>query len=229
YIATSSFLLLQYSYEAALFAFFAYQGMAWSVDNNNYNLLYNALPNENRAQLRTILEGLLEPIATAIAGIFLIFYASKVPPEGISLVGFIGALVLFVIVILMKKNYLISLVQNLKTEWLDFSRKLNSHVTSISESSMSLVFDKLKNSFKDALTSLRILRINNHEQTLESMLRLIETYQGNEDFNEEFSQIKDEIKSFLEDKNYQNAKNIIHWFNDHQDIIHPELVEIFAV
>ena len=229
YIATFSFLLLQYSYEAALFAFFAYQGMAWSVDNNNYNLLYNALPNENRAQLRTILEGLLEPIATAIAGVFLIFYASKVPPEGISLVGFIGALVLFVIVVLMKKNYLISLVQNLKTEWLDFSRKLDAHVSSISEKSLALVFDKLKSSFKDALTAFRILRMNDHEQTLESMLKLIETYQGNEEFKEEFSQIKDEIKAFLENKNYQNAKNIIRWYNEHQDSIHPELVEIFSV
>src|SRR5690606_15352061 len=191
YIATSSFLLLQYSYEAALFAFFAYQGMAWSVDNNNYNLLYNALPNENRAQLRTILEGLLEPIATAIAGIFLIFYASKVPPEGISLVGFIGALVLFVIVVLMKKNYLISLVQNLKTEWLDFSRKLNSYVSNISEKSLPTVLNKLKESFSDALTSLRILKINKHDMTLESMLMLIETYQGDDEFKAEFSHVKD--------------------------------------
>lgn len=228
YILVFAFLLLDYGFSAAILAFFAYQGMAWSVDNNNYNLLYNALPNANRAQLRTILEGLLEPIATAIAGIYLLFYASRVPAEGISLVGFLGALALFTIVMFMKRNYLISLVQNLKTEWLDFSKKLKYHLGSFTDSDRDTLFGKLSDSVGNALSSLKILHSINDPQTLPVLLRVYDQHINYMGGTRNFYALKTHFEEFLKTSNYHHTRALVTWFNDNSYRVHPQIAEIFA-
>lgn len=228
YILVFAFLLLDYGFSAAILAFFAYQGMAWSVDNNNYNLLYNALPNANRAQLRTILEGLLEPIATAIAGVYLLFYASRVPAEGISLVGFLGALALFTIVMFMKRNYLVSLVQNLKTEWLDFSKKLKSHLATFSDSDRDTLYGKLSASVSNALSALKILHSINDTQTLPVLLRVYDQHVSSIGATKNFHELKLHFEEFLQNSNYHHTRALVKWFNDNSSRIHPQIAEIFA-
>lgn len=228
YIFAFSYLLLDYGFGAAILAFFAYQGMAWSVDNNNYNLLYNALPNTNRAQLRTILEGLLEPMATAIAGVYLIFYASKVPAEGISLVGFLGALLLFVFVVLMKKNYLKSLVQNLKTEWLDFSKKFRSDQLGLSDQERNILYSNLESSFDTAISALSILILEKDPKALDSLIQIHDRYGSKNMSDHEVSVLKKFFELFLNDTNYHNTRVLIKWFNTESDHIHPEIAELFA-
>lgn len=228
YILVFAFLLLDYGFEAAILAFFAYQGMAWSVDNNNYNLLYNALPNANRAQLRTILEGLLEPIATALAGVYLLFYASRVPAEGISLVGFIGALGLFTIVMFMKRNYLVSLVQNLKTEWLDFSKKLRYHLTSFSDSDRDTLYGKLSANVSNALSSLKILHSINDPQTLPVMLRVYDQHVFQIQDSKALNELKAHYEEFLTTSNYHHTRSLVKWFNENSNRVHPQITEIYA-
>lgn len=228
YIFAFSYLLLDYGFGAAILAFFAYQGMAWSVDNNNYNLLYNALPNTNRAQLRTILEGLLEPMATAIAGVYLLFYASKVPAEGISLVGFLGALILFAFVILMKKNYLKSLVQNLKTEWLDFSKKFRSNHARLSDQEQNILYSKMDQTFDEAVSALSILIHEKDPEALSSLLRVHDRFAGMNMTDREVNMLKYFFELFLNDTNYHNTRTLIQWFNTDPDSIHPQLAELFA-
>ena len=228
YILTFSFLLLDYGFSAAMLAFFAYQGMAWSVDNNNYNLMFNALPNANRAQLRTILEGLLEPIATALAGVYLIFYASKVPAEGVSLVGFLGALILFAIVMFMKKNYLISLVQNLKTEWLDFSRKLRSHLSTFTDKERDTLLGKISASLSEAISALKIMLVIHDSQSLPALLRIYDLTGGTIQNDNDLDELKISFEYFLEGKNYHQAHTLVQWFNNNNSKVHPHIAEVFA-
>jgi ATP/ADP translocase len=46
YLITFSFLRINNGYEAALFGFFAYQGIQTSIDYNNANFILNAVPSE---------------------------------------------------------------------------------------------------------------------------------------------------------------------------------------
>ncbi|MCH8495489.1 MAG: hypothetical protein LAT57_07635 [Balneolales bacterium] len=228
YILAFSFFLLDYGFHAAIIAFFAYQGMAWSVDNNNYNLLYNALPNANRAQLRTILEGLLEPIATALAGIYLIFYATNAPPERISFVGFIGALVLFTLVIFMKKDYLISLVQNLKTEWLDFSKRLKAHIFNFSESERQILFGNISSSFSNAIAAMKIYLSVKDDQALPALLQVYEHTGGDIRDDKVLEDFKNSFSAFLENTNYHDVRTLVEWFNKNTSNVHPQISEVFA-
>ncbi|MEW6754455.1 MAG: hypothetical protein AB1505_26250, partial [Candidatus Latescibacterota bacterium] len=58
-------------YQAAVFGFLAYQGIQASIDLNNYNFVLNAVPSEAKKSIRTFMEGLLEPLAGSLAGLFL--------------------------------------------------------------------------------------------------------------------------------------------------------------
>lgn len=228
YILAFSFLLLDYGFHAAIIAFFAYQGMAWSVDNNNYNLLYNALPNANRAQLRTILEGLLEPIATAFAGMYLIIYASNAPAERVSFVGFVGALVLFSLVVFTKKQYLISLVQNLKTEWLDFSKSLQTHISKFSDAERQTLQGTLSSSFSQAITAIKIYLSLKDTQALPALIQLHEHTGRNLQDDKVLNDLKISFSTFIENTNYHQVRTLVEWFNKNDSNVHSQISEVFA-
>lgn len=231
YMLSFAYLLLDYGYYAAIFGFLAYQGFAWSVDNNNYNLLYNALPNSNRAQLRTILEGILEPLATAVAGIYLILLASNIPAEGISFLGFISAIFLFALVLFLKRNYLKSLTLNLKSEWLDFSKKIFDFIPKLSGYDLSLTESKGKHNItSDPILSYKLIKQYDSKKALSFFLDLLGKYQfkNNSLLSTDLAFFEEELIFYLELDNYHNIKDITHWFNNHEKSIHPHILEILA-
>lgn len=91
YAVSFSYLLLHHGFEAALVGFVAYQGFLVSIDYNNQNFLFNALPARGKAAIRTFIEGVCEPVAIAGAGLFLLRFSSRWSPEGISAAGLGGA------------------------------------------------------------------------------------------------------------------------------------------
>lgn len=226
YILAFSFLLLHNGYETAVFAFIAYQGFSVSVDNNNYNLLYNALPIENRAQLRTILEGLLEPVAIAVSGVFLIFYAQNIPPEGISLVGFCAALLLFVVVLLANRDYMGSIVQNLKTQWLDFSRRFTDLVTGLSDKELRFVESKCGGHRDEAILAVRVLKSNEVPSALTTALSLASQWAvQNQPVD---PRLKDEIKQLMNSKDHEVMVQLLTWYESQHDFRNSEIIELLA-
>src|SRR6185437_9342186 len=104
---------------AAYLGFITYQGIITSIDWNNANFLFNAVPANYKAQVRTFAEGLLEPLATAAAGAFLFAAeAKKWLPNQISTIAIIVAGVYFLIALGVRSGYLGAIVTNLKQEWL---------------------------------------------------------------------------------------------------------------
>lgn|GEM_PF-601118 len=152
YIGTFTFLLLHYGFASAVVGFFAFQGVMIAVEQNNQNFLFNALPAGVKKQLRTFVEGIAEPLAVAVAGIFLLLYGQdiggggvdglfsrlfgdalgaslkvilgvgKLTESGISMIGLSGAVVCLGLAWILREDYVVAMVQNLKRGWLDFSR-----------------------------------------------------------------------------------------------------------
>lgn len=111
---------------AAVVAFFAFQTLFVAIEYNNVNLLYNALPNQTKRQLRTFVEAFAEPLASAVAGVSLFYAASRADTSTFALVGLVGALLAVGIALWIRTAYLRSLSINLRADWLDFAnpRKL---------------------------------------------------------------------------------------------------------
>jgi AAA family ATP:ADP antiporter len=106
---------------AALAAFFAYHGVLTSIEYNNQNLLFNAVPSAVKRPLRTILEGFCEPLASLVAGGFLVFAATRTDMRELSGIGVILCLLLIAIVIAIRHQYPVAMAANMRRGWLNFS------------------------------------------------------------------------------------------------------------
>lgn len=122
YFAAFGFLFVTGSFEGALAAFFAYHGVLTSIEYNNQNLLFNAVPAETKRPVRTIVEGMAEPLASFIAGGFLLVFADRTDVRDISGIGVILGLVLLVVVVMLRQLYPAAMARNMRSMLLDFGK-----------------------------------------------------------------------------------------------------------
>lgn len=121
YLAVFVLFFLSPGMPAAILAFFVVQSLFVAIEYNNINLLYNALPQQTRRQLRTFVEAFAEPLATASAGLVLFQTAGLVEANSLALAGLLGTLATLGIALLIRTAYVRSLSANLRAEWLDFA------------------------------------------------------------------------------------------------------------
>lgn len=121
YLGAFVFFYLNAGFAAALFAFYAYQSLFVAIEFNNINLLYNALPAGVKRQLRTFIEAMAEPAASATAGLFLYYTATHIDPDNLALTGLLCACGALAIAAFIRQNYVRALAENLRSDWLDFA------------------------------------------------------------------------------------------------------------
>lgn len=161
YAVVFAWLLLNGSYPAAVAGFFAYQGIMTAIDFNNVNLLFTGLPAAGRKQIRTVIEGLCEPLATASAGLFLLFAASRLSPEQLSISGIVVALACLALVFVLRYDYLNAIAANLRRAWLDFSRPTTPLLSRATPADLALAEARTLSPDPDlAAFALRILWLN---------------------------------------------------------------------
>jgi ATP:ADP antiporter, AAA family len=146
YFAAFGFLFVTGSFEGALAAFFAYHGILTSIEYNNQNMLFNAVPSATKRPVRTIVEGLAEPLASFLAGGFLLYTADRTDIRDLSGIGVILGVLLLLIVIALRQLYPEAMARNMQAMLLDFGRHLTSKAQSPSDTSISIqtLLDNLK-------------------------------------------------------------------------------------
>lgn len=120
YFAVFGFFFLNGGHAAAIAAFFAYHGVLTSIEYNNQNLLFNAVPSAIKRPLRTVVEGMCEPLASLIAGAFLLYAAKYLDLRELSGIGVILGALLIAIVVLLRQYYPAAMAGNMRRGWLDF-------------------------------------------------------------------------------------------------------------
>jgi hypothetical protein len=121
YVGVFVLFFLQPGFAAAVAAFFAYQSLFVAIEYNNINLLYNALPSRMKRQLRTFIEALAEPLATATAGLALLYTAGSLDPANLALAGLLAGCAALLIAAFIRHDYGRALAINLRSDWLDFA------------------------------------------------------------------------------------------------------------
>ncbi|WP_339822229.1 MFS transporter [uncultured Parasphingorhabdus sp.] len=120
YFAVFGYFFLQGGTGAALAAFFAYHGVLTSIQYNNENLLFNAVPSHVKRPLRTVMEGMCEPVASLVAGGFLLYAANYLDMRELSGIGVITGIVLIAVVVALRQLYPAALAANMRFGWLNF-------------------------------------------------------------------------------------------------------------
>ena len=120
YFAVFGYFFLAGGPAAALAAFFAYHGVLTSIEYNNQNLLFNAAPSNVKRPLRTIVEGLGEPMASLLAGGFLLLVAERADLRELSGLGVVLGAVLIAVVMALRVYYPGAMAANMRRGWLNF-------------------------------------------------------------------------------------------------------------
>ncbi|MBD3761879.1 MAG: MFS transporter [Rhizorhabdus sp.] len=123
YFTAFGILFVTGSFEGALAAFFAYHGILTSIEYNNQNLLFNAVPSETKRPVRTIVEGLAEPLASFVAGGFLFYAAERTDIRELSGIGVILGVMLLLVVIVLRQLYPTAMARNMQAMLLDFGAR----------------------------------------------------------------------------------------------------------
>lgn len=174
YLIVFVLLLLDGGFVAALLGFLAYQGIMTSVDFNNVNLLFNGLPEDGKSRVRTFIEGICEPLSTATAGVFLFFFAPRLGPENISIIGFACATLLLGFVFLLRADYTRGMIANVRRSWLDFSAAAQSSLLGLKEADLALLETRVGRPVAgERLTALQLLWLNAPRRALARMFEFL--------------------------------------------------------
>lgn len=120
YFAVFAYFFLAGGEAAALAAFFAYHGVLTSIEYNNQNLLFNATPSAVKRPFRTVVEGMAEPLASLVAGGFLLAAAKSLDVRELSGVGVLLGAGLIAIVVALRQLYPAAMEANMRHGWLNF-------------------------------------------------------------------------------------------------------------
>jgi hypothetical protein len=121
YFAAFGYFFLAGGAAAALAAFFAYHGVLTSIEYNNQNLLFNAAPSAVKRPFRTIVEGLCEPMASLLAGGFLLAFARHMDLRELSGVGVLLGATLIAVAVALRHFYPAAMAENMRRGWLNFA------------------------------------------------------------------------------------------------------------
>jgi len=175
YLVTFGLLGWSAGWSAAVVGFFAFQGIQSSIDNNNWNFVMNGVPGEVKSQVRTFSEGISEPLAASFAGLFLLLGAPLMTSGEISAVGVGGSVVLIGAALLLRMDYLPSIMRNLRRDWLDFSRSNKELLADLDPGEIAeLEKRSLANDQEVARNAIRLLIDSDRRLALESLLRTLE-------------------------------------------------------
>ncbi len=139
YLIAFLYFLLDYGPSSALFGFMAYQGIMIGIDYNNWNFLFNAFPGRVKQFVRIFTESLTDPIATAFAGVFLLWGVSYLSPQQISGVALLVAAIFIVTALILRGQYLLAMIHSLRDGALDFSRDAKALLSNLKDSDMRLL------------------------------------------------------------------------------------------
>lgn len=179
YLATFSYFFLDYGLYAAYFGYFAYQGYLTSIEYNNQNFLYNGIASDVKVRVRVLIESLCEPLATALAGAFLLVWSLQLTPEEkattapvqLSSIGLGGAALLVLLVLALRSDYLRAMVTNLRGERLDFSIADDRALRDLQPAEIQLLENRIRaGGVTAALETLPIVWLNDRLRALEILL-----------------------------------------------------------
>lgn len=134
-----------------LIGFFVVEGTLYVIDDNNFNLLLNAVPTKLKYKIRVLIESFFEPVGMLISAILLNLFQAQS-----RLLGLILAICALAIALALRSQYLRAILINLSDNAIRFQRKAEEWLS-------QMPFKQRKASEKRLLS---ILRLKDHQAQL---------------------------------------------------------------
>lgn len=156
-----------------IFAIIAREGMTYSFDDNNLNLLLAGVPNQVKNQVRIGIESFIEPIGMLAAATLLFCLHSHALPLGIVI-----ALVALGLVFFLRKAYPGAIFQNLIAHAIHFEKRAIDHLKQLTlkekrKSECSLLSELKAPNERQQLLAFEYLLLVGHPRVLPALLNHI--------------------------------------------------------
>lgn len=209
------FLLLFYdNFWAGAFAFFSYQGVLLSIDANNYNFIFNAIPQESKKQTRTFAEGIIDPLGTSAAGIILLVLAKKITFTQLSFFGIATSLLFILSAALLSYKYKDAMLELIKSGWLDFTKKTGDLVNRLSLENIHNIYDRYKTDKKNFLVHYyNEIEIENSINIAPGLLALFNDTTRDQQF-----MLKSILNSLILKEDFAIIQYLLNWQKQQQNI-----------
>lgn len=217
-----TYLLVDPGMASAIVTFMVVQSILESIDLNNQNFLYNAFPADIKKQIRTIFEGLGEPVATAIGGALLLLAASRLSPAQLSTVGVAVASLVLLTVFLLRGGYLRSMVRNLKESWLDLSQPSEELLVGLSPAEIEALRARAvgEADLGNVHAAIRILWLNDRETAVDALLDFLARADA-----AQLVASRSLLSMILEEKDSEVLRRILYWVTEFRYRLDAEFLE----
>lgn len=225
YLISFAIFYVKAGFIGALIAFYAYQSLLVSVEYNNVNLLYNALPASVKRQLRTFIEAMCEPAATALAGVCLFAWVTGLGESGVAMIGIIIAVLTLCMALLVRNDYLKALAANLRLDWLDFTRSTRSWMQFLRDSDRRLFREKAKHS-QDRSQKILAAEILGHiddPESCDALLEVVGTARPSE-----ADRLRPSVRRLIQSSDTATIARILMWLESDAGPEEPELLDEFT-
>ncbi len=225
YLAVFVLFFLKSGLLAALVAFFVYQSLLVSIEYNNINLLFNALPTDVKRQLRTFIESMGEPLATALAGFVLLTWASRLGHGHLALCGLLAGTVAFGIALLVRHDYVRALAINLRRDWLDFATtgRVGRELASAADCTLLRTKALTSPSRSERALAVDLLGQVDDPQACEALIQIVSTARP-----AEAERLRPAIRRLIQSGDTATIAKTLLWLESEAGPEEPELLDEFT-
>ncbi len=223
YFLTFAYYLLDYGTSSALFGFMAYQGVMIAIDYNNWNFLFNAFPVNVRKVVRICTEGFMDPLATALAGFFLMLSVGVLSPQEISGIVLVIAGIFIVLALVLRAQYLPAMIASLREGSLDFSKKIDSFVASFTKKDVVLLSDAVTTNCSGTETFFHALWRYDRHSAFDAFLSAL-----NNVAQERQVELKSILDFVLTESDASMNRKLLVWLNNQSGNVTLDLLEEFS-
>ncbi|PTY03843.1 hypothetical protein DB347_21705 [Opitutaceae bacterium EW11] len=225
FLAAFAAFYLQQGFVAAFLAFYAYQSLLASIEYNNVNVLFNALPSAAKRPLRTFIEALSEPLATAAAGGFLLLWAGSLGVPHLALAGILFATGALAVALILRHDYAGALAENLRRDWLDFAAPIEEWRNQLTEQDRELLREKAVHSSDrgERIAAADLLVFSGDPSASDAVTRLLETARS-----VEAERLRPTLNRILRSSDAATVAALLLWLESDASPEDPELLDEFA-
>jgi len=217
-----------------LIGFFVVEGTLYIIDDNNFNLLLNAVPTKLKYKIRVMIESFFEPVGMLTSALLLSFFQNHS-----KLLGLILALCSFLVALALSANYLKALFFNLSANAVRFQRTVIDWINKMSEKQQKTAENSLLEIFKLgdeqaqlfscegllAFEDLAILkRLLNYASQMKASTKIKLIPQFEHSLFAKHSLVLDAMQEWVEQDFDPCLRSTVYFYLAKQGLLHPEKI-----
>lgn len=217
-----------------LIGFFVVEGTLYVIDDNNFNLLLNAVPSKLKYKIRVIIESFFEPVGMLVSALLLSFFQNQS-----KLLGLLLAICSLCIALALSANYLKALFFNLSENAIHFQRTVADWIGKMTDKQQKTAEHRLLGMFKvgdeqaqlfacEGLLAFEdpsiLKRLLNYASHMKAGTKIKLTHLFEQSSFAKNSLVLDTLQEWLQQDFDPQLRSTVYFYLAKQGLLHPEKI-----